>query len=173
MSKDILYTPAEIADKLRIAKGTVYEMIKRGDLDAHHIGKHLRISDNQLETYLQKSRGIENLYEAIIVQGEDQTMAQIGPVNIIVNTELKGQVKLSIRPEDIILSKGTFSSSARNVHKGEVSKIIQDQDHAKVLIDIGIPIIALITKRSLDEMELEKGTELYTVFKTMTVKVYK
>ncbi len=173
MNKDKLYTPAEIAEKLRIAKGTVYEMIKRGDLDAHHIGKHLRISDNQFEIYLQKSKGTENIYEAIIAQGDDETIAEIGPVNIIVNTELEGYVKVSIRPEDIILSKGTFSSSARNVHKGLVANIIKDGNHAKVVIDIGIPIVALITKKSSAEMGLEKGTELYTVFKTMAVKVYK
>lgn len=173
MNKDILYTPAEIAQKLRIAKGTVYEMIKRGDLDAHNIGKHLRISDNQFEIYLQKSKGTENIYEAIVVQDEDETIAEIGPVSIIVNTELEGHVKVSIRPEDIILSKGTFLSSARNVHKGIVTSIIKDEEQAKVVIDIGIPIVSLITKKSLDEIGLKKGTELYTVFKTMAVKVYK
>ena len=30
MNDDILYKPEEIAQKLKITKGTVYEMIKRG-----------------------------------------------------------------------------------------------------------------------------------------------
>lgn len=38
MNEDILYTPDEIAQKLKITKSTVYEMIKRGDLDAHRMG---------------------------------------------------------------------------------------------------------------------------------------
>lgn len=173
MNKDMLYTPDEIAQKLKITKGTVYEMIKRGDLDAHHIGKHLRISDNQFEIFLLKSKGAENIYEATIGKDENGTIAKIGSVNISVNTELEGHVKVSIRPEDIILSKGTFLSSARNVHKGIVANIIKDGGSAKVVIDIGIPLVALITKKSLDEMGLEKGTELYTVFKTMAVKVYR
>ncbi|HHY78052.1 MAG TPA: helix-turn-helix domain-containing protein [Clostridiales bacterium] len=44
MNEDILYTPEKIAQKLKITKGTVYEMIKREELEAHHIVRHLRIS---------------------------------------------------------------------------------------------------------------------------------
>lgn len=173
MSKDILYTPAEVAEKLKITKGTVYEMIKRGDLDAHHIGKLLRVSDNQLGIYLLKAKGTENVYAATITQDKDETIAEIGSVRINVSTELEGNVKVSIRPEDIILTKGVFLSSARNVHKGRVTDIIKNGNQAKIVICIGIPIVALITKKSLDEMELKKGTELYTIFKTMAVNVYK
>ena len=148
-------------------------MIKRGDLEAHRIGRHIRISGAQLEIYLLKAKGSENTYEATLNHENDETVANIGPASIRVNTELAGHVKVSIRPEDIILSKGTFISSARNIHKGIVTDIIQDGSRAKVILDIGIPIVALITKKSLNEMGIEKGTELYAVFKTMAVRVYK
>lgn len=173
MNEDILYTPDEIAHKLKITKGTVYEMIKRGDLDAHRMGKHLRISKSQFEIYLSKAKGYENSYEASIVAENEETFALIDSVKIQVSTELEGNVRISIRPEDIILSKGTFISSARNVHKGIVTDIILDDTSAKVVLDVGIPLVALITKKSLKEMNLEKGTELFAIFKTMCVKVYK
>ncbi|MEG0663251.1 MAG: helix-turn-helix domain-containing protein, partial [Anaerovoracaceae bacterium] len=60
MNKDILYTPMEVAEMLKITKSTVYEIIKRGDMAAHHIGKHIRISDGQLTDYLLKTRSDEN-----------------------------------------------------------------------------------------------------------------
>ncbi|WP_300382075.1 excisionase family DNA-binding protein [Clostridium sp.] len=173
MNEDILYTPDEIAQKLKITKNTVYEMIKRGDLDAHRIGKHLRISNLQFETYLLKSKGYENSYEANLISENGKTIASIGPVNIHVNTEIKGRAKISIRPEDIILSKGTFISSARNIHKGVVTDIILDGNSAKVILDIGIQMLALITKESLTELTIEKGVELYAIFKTMSIKIYK
>ena len=50
-----LYTAQEVADKLKIKKTTVYELIKRGELYSSKIGKQLRISEEQLEQYLQKS----------------------------------------------------------------------------------------------------------------------
>lgn len=173
MNGDILYTPEEIAQKLKITKGTVYEMIKRGDLNAHRIGKHLRISNSQFEIYLLKSKGYENTYEANLISLNEETFANIDSVNIRVSTNLEGKIKISISPEDIILSKNTFISSARNIHKGVVTDIILDGDNAKVILNIGIPILALITKTSLNEMDIEKGSELYAIFKTMSVKVYK
>lgn len=51
-----LYTAQEIADKLKIRKTTVYELIKRGELPSSKIGKQLRISEDQLSEYLNKNR---------------------------------------------------------------------------------------------------------------------
>lgn len=174
MNEDILYKPEEIAEKLKIAKGTVYEMIKRGDLEAHRIGRHLRISSAQFEAYLLKARGSENIYDADIIQEGDEKLAVIkDSVKFHVSTDLNGHAKISVRPEDIILSKGTFVSSARNVFKGKVTNIVFDGNAAKITLDIGIPITALITKKSTEELNIEPGSVLYAVFKTMAVKVYK
>jgi len=173
MKDDILYTPEEIGKKLKITKNTVYEMIKRGDLDAHRLGKHLRISEAQFETYLLTSKGSENSFQATIISENDETFAQVGNVAIHVNTDLAGDVKFYIRPEDIILSTETFISSARNNYKGIITQIIEKGTSAKVVLDIGISITALITMKSLEEMNIKKGTTLYVVFKTMAVKVYK
>jgi putative molybdopterin biosynthesis protein len=50
-----LYTAQEVADKLKIKKTTVYELIKRGELYSSKVGKQLRISEEQLASYLEKS----------------------------------------------------------------------------------------------------------------------
>lgn len=173
MNEDILYTPDEIAKQLRITKNTVYEMIKRGDLNAHRIGKHLRISSSQFKLYLLKSNDYKNVYEGKIKHEADETFAVIDKIKIYVNTELDGDVKISIPSEDIILSKDTFISSARNLHKGMVTDILFDNNSAKVSLDIGIPLISTITRKSLNEMNITKGMELYAIFKTMSVKTYK
>ena len=41
------YTAQEIADKLKIKKNTVYELIKRGELSSSKVGKQLRVSEEQ------------------------------------------------------------------------------------------------------------------------------
>lgn len=48
-----IFTPQEVADRLKIKKATVYELIKRGELNATKIGKQIRISQEQLDQYLQ------------------------------------------------------------------------------------------------------------------------
>ncbi|WP_143319659.1 helix-turn-helix transcriptional regulator [Clostridium sp. HBUAS56010] len=51
---DHVFTPQEVADRLRIKKATVYELIKRGELKATKIGKQIRISQEQLNLYLKE-----------------------------------------------------------------------------------------------------------------------
>lgn len=65
MSNDISYTPEEVAKILRISKFTVYELIKRGDLTAYHIGRKVRVEGADIESYKQKSKGINSLASPI------------------------------------------------------------------------------------------------------------
>lgn len=173
MEEEILYTPEELAIKLKLSKYTVYEMIKRGDIQAHHIGRSIRVSQSQLDVYLMKTKKADNIYPCHILQEGSSTYALIDHVKISISTELTGDAKIHIRPEDIILSAGTFECSARNRHKGIVENITVDNDTAKILLNIGIPLFVLITKQSMIEMGIKKGTELYAIFKTMSVTVIK
>lgn len=52
---DKLYTAQEIADKLKIKKNTVYELIKRGELSSSKIGKQIRISQQDIEDYIGRN----------------------------------------------------------------------------------------------------------------------
>lgn len=173
MQEEILYTPEELAKKLKLSKYTVYEMIKRGDIQAHHIGRSIRVSESQLELYFMSIKKSENVYDAEIICEGSEKYADINGVQICVSTDLEGRVKVSVRPEDVILSTGPLTSSARNVMKGTVSDITSDDKSAKVLLDIGIPMTVLITRRSLRDMDIKIGDELYAIFKTMAVKVIK
>lgn len=46
------YTPEEVAGILKISKYTVYEMIKRGDLPAYHIGRKVRVRPDDLDNFM-------------------------------------------------------------------------------------------------------------------------
>ena len=59
MSEELFYKPDEIADKLKISKYKLYEMIKRDEIDAYHIGKSIRISSAQFQSYIAKSKKAE------------------------------------------------------------------------------------------------------------------
>lgn len=53
-----LLTAQEVADILKVKKSTVYEMIKRGELSSHKIGKQLRISRQEMERLLGAEVGV-------------------------------------------------------------------------------------------------------------------
>lgn len=44
-------TPQEVADTLRIAKNTVYELVKRGELKAYKVGNKFRFNARDVEAY--------------------------------------------------------------------------------------------------------------------------
>jgi putative molybdopterin biosynthesis protein len=53
---DIVLTPQEVADILKITKNTVYELIKRNELNAYKVGKKLRIDMKDVEDYKRRTR---------------------------------------------------------------------------------------------------------------------
>lgn len=173
MQEEVLYTPEELANKLKLSKYTIYEMIKRGDISAHHIGRSIRVSQTQLDLYLMSTGKTENVFEGEIISEGNLKFVVTNGVKICVSTELEGNVKVAIPSEDIIISEKAFKSSARNIHKGIVEDIRMDEKTVKVLLNIGIPLCILITQASMVEMDIKTGDEFYAVFKTMSVVVLK
>lgn len=51
MEENRSLTPQEVADILKIAKNTVYELIKRGELNAYRVGKKVRVDMRDVEEY--------------------------------------------------------------------------------------------------------------------------
>lgn len=47
-----LLTVAEVADVLRVSTMTVYRLIKNGEIAAIRVGKSYRISESELQAYL-------------------------------------------------------------------------------------------------------------------------
>ncbi|MDQ7093293.1 helix-turn-helix transcriptional regulator [Desulfosporosinus sp. PR] len=60
MSNDVSYTPEEVAKILKISRFTVYEIIKRGELKAYHIGRKVRVEGADIESYKQKLKGLHS-----------------------------------------------------------------------------------------------------------------
>ncbi|MCL6570586.1 MAG: helix-turn-helix transcriptional regulator [Bacillus sp. (in: Bacteria)] len=50
------YTPDEVAQIFQISKHTVYELIKRGELQAFKIGNKMRIEHSELERYKENTK---------------------------------------------------------------------------------------------------------------------
>jgi putative molybdopterin biosynthesis protein len=56
MNNNLLSTQ-EVADILKIARNTVYELIKRGELDCSKVGKQKRVSQAEVDAYLKRTMG--------------------------------------------------------------------------------------------------------------------
>ena len=56
MDQDSVLTTQEVADMLKIAKNTVYELIKRGELNSYKVGKKVRIDLKDVLEYKERTK---------------------------------------------------------------------------------------------------------------------
>lgn len=77
------------------------------------------------------------------------------------------RVLLCLRPEDVVLTPGEVDvpSSARNRLRGTVRRVTPTGTVVRVEVDCGFPIVATITRRSLEELSLGAGSKLMASFK--------
>jgi tungstate transport system ATP-binding protein len=77
-------------------------------------------------------------------------------------------VRVGIRPEDVTLTAADGArvvSSARNALDGTVVRLSASTHATHVIVDVGFPLVAAVTPRSVDELGLRPGTRVRAVFK--------
>jgi tungstate transport system ATP-binding protein len=81
------------------------------------------------------------------------------------------QVLFCVRPEDISLwpTQDVPTSSSRNRLAGRVQRVIPQGPLARVQVDCGFPLLALVTRTSAIEMKLEEGKPVGASFKASAV----
>ncbi|MDY6966282.1 MAG: tungstate ABC transporter ATP-binding protein WtpC [Halobacteriota archaeon] len=117
--------------------------------------------------------GVENVLDGV-VKGDEYGVAiiDVGHFEICsvssVSSE-RGKVHVFIRPEDIVLSKKSQKTSARNNIKSKIAKVTNLGAIAKIELDCGL--IAFTTKRSVEDIGLDEGEDVYASFKATAVHV--
>ncbi len=77
------------------------------------------------------------------------------------------EVLFCLRPEDVTLSipDGPAVTSARNRLTGRIIRLNPSGPLVRVVVDCGLPIVALITRGSANEMKLTEGQPVTATFK--------
>jgi len=78
-----------------------------------------------------------------------------------------------IKPEEIVISKNAFDSSARNQFKCKVMEIERLNSVLSVrLVSDELPLTALITYESFSALQIQVGAEAYATFKSSAVHCF-
>ena len=120
--------------------------------------------------------GIENIIDGVIVASEEGlTTIDAGGKGIetVSDYSVGEEVSACVRAEDITLALSPASSSARNSFIGKITRLVPAAPLTRVEMDCGFPLIALVTKRSAEELDLAKGKQVYATFKATGVHVIK
>lgn len=100
-----------------------------------------------------------------------------GAVQIVPGVEIQtvsskiGNVTLTIRPEDIIISRERVISSAQNSLPGRIVHLANQGSVFRITIDSGIMLTALVTPQSVEQMALNQGDNIWATFKSTAVNV--
>jgi len=118
--------------------------------------------------------GMENILSGVIASNEEGmvTININGNVIEAISSLSPGEeVHACIRPEEIILTHAKEPTSARNTFPAVITRIVLFGPLARVKMDCGFPLVALITKRSAEEMALQTGTYIHASFKATGVHI--
>ncbi|MGZ7116140.1 MAG: ATP-binding cassette domain-containing protein [Methanobacterium sp.] len=117
--------------------------------------------------------GIENVMNGEVIGSENDLVSiKIDSITIFAITEKRGNVNLSIRPDEITISKDKIKTSARNNIQGEVQEIIDTGSLIMLIINSGELFNVFITRESLSDLGITIGTLVWMYFKASAVHVF-
>jgi tungstate transport system ATP-binding protein len=114
----------------------------------------------------------DNLFRVQLPGGSGMQQVKVGMVTIDVVSDRTGAVTLAIPPDEIVLSTVPLDSSARNVIVGRIVRVAEQGAAIRVTVAGGIELVALITRRSFEELRLSVGGPVVASFKSVAVRVF-
>jgi len=143
-------------------------------------GEILQIGDSS-ETFISPRNrevaefvGVENIWDGVITSNDEGAVSidiDGKVIEAISDYPVGGKVYICVRPENITLALTRASSSARNSFAGEITQVVSHGPLTRIEVDCGFPLVALVTKRSTEELNLEGGNKVYATFKATGVHI--
>jgi molybdate transport system ATP-binding protein len=124
------------------------------------------------DAQVAESVGVENvLSAAVVVRQGGLATVQVGAARIeCVDATEAGEVYACIRAEDVAIAcDAAEHSSVRNRLPGRVLSVELDGPLARVELDCGFPLVALVTAQSAGELKLRAGDLVAAVVKATAV----
>ncbi len=142
------------------------EMVQAGKAEAVFSMPHNR----QVAEFV----GMENIVPGVVASREGElAVVDLGGtlIEAVSDYGVGGEVYALIRPEEVMLAKQRGTSSARNWLAGVITGVDMAATPTRVNVDCGFPLVALVTRASLEEMGLKPGQPVYAGFKATGVHI--
>jgi molybdate transport system ATP-binding protein len=126
------------------------------------------------DSQVAESVGVENVLPARIVSRDAGLLTiETGGAHLqAVDSGEGGVLAVWIRAEDVAIAHDSaVTSSMRNRLPGRVTSVTIEGPLARVELDCGFPLVALITAQSAQELELKAGEAVSAIVKTTAVHV--
>jgi len=144
-------------------------------LTTHNLNQAYRIADRVFSLFEGRlvSPVMHNLFKGAIRTSPEATYFDTGKIRIQIPSEYKDSESghASVNPDEIILSRKPFVSSARNTFAGVIIQISSREGKVHLEINSGELFRVEITNQSFREMGLNLGSRVYLTFKATSVHI--
>lgn len=112
--------------------------------------------------------GIRNVIRGRVVRTPEGAVLEAGGARLSLpeGAATEGEAVYTVTADSVILSREELDSSARNRLTGIVTAISEGVALRHVTVDVGVPIEATVTRRSIEELGITPGRKLWVTIKT-------
>jgi molybdopterin-binding protein len=134
-------------------------------------GKPEEVFSHPCTPFVAEICGTENIFRGKAIAGSGGSTLILEDLHLTITEQYEGDVVVTLRSEDIIISHEPFRSSARHVLPATVMELISVGPFIRVVLDCNIRITAMVTRTSCEELRLHPGLLVYATFKESAVHV--
>jgi len=122
--------------------------------------------------------GLESVLSGVVLDGADGVArVEVAPGAVVeaVSQALAGErLRLCVHPEEVMLEPEAAPGpgSARNRFPAAIRSIFPHGPALRLELDCGFPLVALVTRRSVEDLGLRPGGRVTAVFKASAVHVF-
>lgn len=108
MAQNKSLSTQEVADILHVSKSTIYDLIRRGEINSYKIGRKVRFTQDDVDAYIARSR---HEHSTQPVKTVDTGSTLLTPADL-------GAPELIISGQDVVLTSWPTTSSRRGCLPG-------------------------------------------------------
>jgi molybdopterin-binding protein len=164
----ILHVTHDYEEALSLA--TKIAVIQQGTII--QTGTPAEVFNHPKSSFVAHFIGVKNFLPVTLTRKNNITLALTGNKTAIhlVTDMAVGDGFIMIRGEDITLSLLPVETSASNNFEGIIVDIVQKSEGIEVCVDVGFEIHALVTRESLENLNLAPGRTCWIHFKATAVR---
>jgi tungstate transport system ATP-binding protein len=120
--------------------------------------------------------GVGNILPGTVVAKDDSLVtveAKGSIIEAVSDYPVGEKVFVLVRSENVTLSLSKDLSSARNTFTGKIVKMTSAEPLVRVEVDCGFPLVALVTKKSAEQLGLAIGKLVHGSVKASAIRVIK
>jgi tungstate transport system ATP-binding protein len=165
------------ADSIELLERLILRLNEGGTtviISTHHPAFAFRLGSRLI--FMEEGKlvqGWENILKGT-VEARDDSFAYFRVGSQVLRCPAQeGSFSTAVLPlDDVILSTERIQSSAQNQFRGKVTRVETVDHTARVSLDCGFPVQALITEYSVDTLKVVAGAEFYVTFKASAIRLY-